>query len=43
MTGQRGLARAELASAIELYKAMEMTLWLPETKVALARVEGQMG
>jgi tetratricopeptide (TPR) repeat protein len=42
-TGRHEQARAELASAIELYKAMEMTFWLPETEVALARVEGQMG
>jgi class 3 adenylate cyclase/tetratricopeptide (TPR) repeat protein len=42
-TGQQKLAHAALAIAIELYKAMEMTFWLPEAEAALARVEGQMG
>jgi hypothetical protein len=27
--------------AIDLYRAMEMTLWLPEAKAALAEVEGR--
>jgi tetratricopeptide (TPR) repeat protein len=40
MTGQREQARAELAAAIELYQAMEMTLWLPQAEAALAQVEG---
>ncbi|MGH2609184.1 MAG: ATP-binding protein, partial [Tepidiformaceae bacterium] len=39
-TGQREQARAELSIAIELYKAMEMTFWLPQAEAALARVEG---
>ena len=39
-TGQREQARAELSTAIELYRAMDMTFWLPETEVALAQVEG---
>jgi class 3 adenylate cyclase/tetratricopeptide (TPR) repeat protein len=34
-------ARAELSIAIELYKAMEMTFWLPQTEAALAQVEGR--
>jgi hypothetical protein len=34
-------ARSELSTAIELYRAMDMTFWLPETEVALAQVEGQ--
>jgi class 3 adenylate cyclase/tetratricopeptide (TPR) repeat protein len=39
--GQRERARSKLAAAIELYGAMEMTLWLPEAEAALAGVEGQ--
>jgi predicted ATPase len=31
----------ELASATELYRAMEMTFWLPQAERALAQVEGQ--
>ena len=38
-TGQREQARAELATAIALYRDMEMTFWLPQTEAALARVE----
>jgi tetratricopeptide (TPR) repeat protein len=34
-------ARAELSAAIELYRAMDMTFWLPEAEAALAEVEGQ--
>ena len=30
-----------LSAAIALYRAMEMTFWLPETEAALAQVEGQ--
>jgi class 3 adenylate cyclase/tetratricopeptide (TPR) repeat protein len=33
-------ATAELSIAIELYKAMEMTFWLPQAEAALAQVEG---
>ena len=40
-TGQREQARTALSTAIALYRAMEMTFWLPETEVALAQVEGQ--
>ena len=29
-------------TAIEMYQAMEMTFWLPETEAALAQVEGAM-
>ena len=36
-------ARAELSTAIEMYRAMEMTFWLPQAEAALAQVEGQMG
>jgi predicted ATPase/class 3 adenylate cyclase len=39
-TGQQGQARAELATAVELYRAMEMTFWPPQTVAALAQVEG---
>jgi tetratricopeptide (TPR) repeat protein len=38
-TGQAEQARAELSTAIELYRAMGMTFWLPETEAALADVE----
>ena len=31
-------AHAELATAIELYRAMEMTFWLPQAEAALAQV-----
>jgi tetratricopeptide (TPR) repeat protein len=37
--GQREQACAELSTAIELYRAMEMTFWLPQAEVALAQVE----
>ena len=38
-TGQREQARTELSTAIEMYRAMEMTFWLPQAEVALAQVE----
>jgi tetratricopeptide (TPR) repeat protein len=34
--GKREQARAELCSAIELYRAMAMTFWLPQAEAALA-------
>jgi tetratricopeptide (TPR) repeat protein len=37
-TGQREQARTELAAAIALYRAMDMTFWLPQTEAALAQV-----
>jgi MalT-like TPR region len=37
-TGQREPAHAALATAIALYRDMEMTLWLPQAKAALAQV-----
>ena len=40
-TGQREQARAELSAAIDLYRAMDMTFWLPEAEAALAQVEGR--
>jgi tetratricopeptide (TPR) repeat protein len=36
---QKKQARAELVAATALYKAMDMTFWLPETEVLLAQVE----
>ena len=38
-TGQREPARAALSAAVELYHAMEMTFWLPQTEMALAQVD----
>jgi hypothetical protein len=38
-TGRRAEARAELSAALELYRAMEMTFWLPQAEAALAQVE----
>jgi tetratricopeptide (TPR) repeat protein len=38
-TAQREQAREELTTAIELYRAMDMTLWLHEAVAALAEVE----
>jgi len=32
--------RAELSAAIELYRAMDMTFWLPQAEAALAEVGG---
>jgi class 3 adenylate cyclase/tetratricopeptide (TPR) repeat protein len=40
-TGRHDAARVELTSAIELYRAMDMTFWLPQAEEALAQVEGQ--
>ena len=37
--GQQEQARAELSAAIGLYRAMDMTFWLPQTEAALAQVE----
>jgi DNA-binding NtrC family response regulator/tetratricopeptide (TPR) repeat protein len=38
--GRLEQARAELSAAIELYRAMEMTFWLPQAEAALAQVDG---
>jgi hypothetical protein len=38
-TGQREQAHAELSTAIEMYRTMQMTFWLPQAEVALAQVE----
>src|SRR5262249_49632404 len=37
--GQQEQARAELSTAIEMYRDMEMIFWLPETGAALAQVQ----
>ena len=37
-TGQREQARTALAAAIDLYRAMDMTFWLPQAEAALAQV-----
>jgi tetratricopeptide (TPR) repeat protein len=36
--GRLEQARAELSTAIDLYRAMDMTFWLPQTEAALAQV-----
>jgi tetratricopeptide (TPR) repeat protein len=40
-TGRDALARAALSTAIELYRAMDMTFWLPAAEATLAEVERQ--
>jgi predicted ATPase len=37
-TGQRQQAQAELSAAIDLYRAMEMTFWLPQAEATLAQI-----
>jgi tetratricopeptide (TPR) repeat protein len=37
-TAQRELARGELMAAIALYRAMDMTFWLPQAEAALTQV-----
>ena len=37
-TGRREQARAALSTAIDLYRAMDMTFWLPQAEAALAQV-----
>jgi hypothetical protein len=39
--GQQEPSYAALSRAIELYRAMAMTLWLPEAEAALAQGEGR--
>jgi Flp pilus assembly protein TadD len=39
--GRHVEARAELDTAIKLYRSMEMTFWLPQANAVLAQVEGQ--
>ena len=37
-TGQAEQARAALSAALALYRAMDMTFWLPQAEAALAQV-----
>jgi tetratricopeptide (TPR) repeat protein len=37
--GQREPARAALSTAMELYRSMDMTFWLPQGEAAMAKVE----
>jgi class 3 adenylate cyclase/tetratricopeptide (TPR) repeat protein len=36
--GRREQARSELSAAMDLYRAMEMTFWLPQAEAALAQI-----
>jgi len=38
---RREQARTELSTAIEMYRLMEMTFWLPQAEAVLAQVEGR--
>jgi tetratricopeptide (TPR) repeat protein len=40
-TGQREQAHTVLATAIDLYRAMDITLWLPQAEAALAQMKGE--
>ena len=37
--GRGEQARAALSTAIDLYRAMEMTFWLPQAEAMLARLK----
>jgi hypothetical protein len=37
-TSQREQVLAELSAAIDLYRTLEMTFWLPQAEAALAQV-----
>jgi tetratricopeptide (TPR) repeat protein len=37
--GQRAQARAALTTGIEMYRAMDMTFWLPQAETVLAQVD----
>jgi tetratricopeptide (TPR) repeat protein len=39
--GRQEQARTALTTAIDLYRAMDMTFWLPQAEAALAQVEGR--
>jgi tetratricopeptide (TPR) repeat protein len=41
--GRRAQAHAALSAAIELYRIMEMTFWLPQAEAALAEAAQQEG
>jgi hypothetical protein len=36
---QREQARAEMSAALDFYRAMEMTFWLPQAEAMLAEVK----
>jgi hypothetical protein len=38
--GRREQARAELTAAIDLYRTMDMTFWLPQAEATLAWMSG---
>jgi tetratricopeptide (TPR) repeat protein len=40
-TGRAAQAHTTLSAAIDLYRAMDMTFWLPQAEQALAQVEGR--
>jgi tetratricopeptide (TPR) repeat protein len=40
-TGQTEQAGVELSAAIEMYRAMDMTFWLPQAEAALAQAKGR--
>jgi tetratricopeptide (TPR) repeat protein len=40
-TGRAEQAHAALTAAIDLYRAMDMTFWLPQAEAGLAQMEGQ--
>jgi hypothetical protein len=42
-TAQREQARAELSAAIELYRAMDMTFWLPQAEAVMVSLRGGVG
>jgi tetratricopeptide (TPR) repeat protein len=39
--GRQAAARTELSAAVELYRSMEMTFWMPQVEAALAEVKGR--
>jgi predicted ATPase len=41
MLGQHEQARVTLSTAIEMYRSMDMTFWLPQAEATLAEVEGR--
>jgi tetratricopeptide (TPR) repeat protein len=42
-TGRREQAHTALSAAIELYRAMDMTFWLPQAEAALASLRDRVG
>jgi predicted ATPase len=42
-TDQRQQAHAEVSTAIDLYRAMDMTVWLPQAEAALVQPDGAKG